>query len=256
VTDPPLLRYRIAVPEVRRAEAEAVLIEVCPTGFEETEAGFAVTAEADAPAPALPVWMEVRVESVAPGWRDGWRVFHRPCRIADTWIRPPWLDEPGDAVVLEPGYAFGTGSHPTTRGVGELLALRPAGSVLDLGCGSGLLSLLAARWGHRPVDAWDLDPQAVAAARANVERNGWSEVIRVRTGDALVDPLPSCDLVLANIERRVVEALLRRPDLPEHVIVSGIRSEDPLGLGGWVCEGERQEDGWRTLHLRRVSSGA
>lgn len=251
MTEPALARYVIAVPAARRAEAEAVLVDLCPEGFEETDDGFAVVRPADAEAPVTPPWMTVRTESVAPGWRDGWRAFHGPCRIAGTWIRPPWLDEPADAVVLEPGYAFGTGTHPTTRGVGELLAAEPPGSLLDLGCGSGLLSVLAARWGHRPVEAWDLDPHAVSAARANLARNGLAEAVRVVEADVLAAPLPTCDLALANIERRTVEALLRREGLPKRVIVSGLREDDALDITGWTTDDERVEDGWRTLLVTR-----
>jgi len=251
VAEPDLVRHAIAVPDARRHEAEAVLVGLCPEGFEETPGGFAVVGAADAPAPDWPDWFAVRSEPVLAGWRDAWRDFHRPCAIAGTWVRPPWLDEPADAVVLEPGYAFGTGSHPTTRGVGELLAREPAGSVLDLGCGSGLLSILAATWGHGPVTAWDLDPHAVAAAQANVERNGLADRVAVAQADVLATDLPACDLALANIERRVVEALLARDGLPGRVIASGLRADDPLDLGAWRVEAERVEDGWRTLLLTR-----
>ncbi len=251
MADPELRRLAIAVDADRREEAIAVLVERFPDGFEETDAGFAVVVAAAAPAPELPAWMAVSAAAVPAGWRDGWRDFHAPCAIAGTWVRPPWLDEPADAVVLEPGYAFGTGAHPTTRGVGELLAREPAGSVLDLGCGSGLLSILAAAWGHGPVTAWDLDPHAVAAARANVERNGLADRIAVAQADVLAAELPACDLALANIERRVVEALLARDGLPARVIASGLRADDPLDLGPWRVTDERVEDGWRTLLLTR-----
>lgn len=251
MAEPALRRLRIAVAPERREEAVAVLVERFPDGFEETDEGFAVVLEAAAPQPGLPEWMAVAEEDVPAGWRDAWRSFHRPCAIAGTWVRPPWLDEPADAVVLEPGYAFGTGSHPTTRGVGEFLAREPAGSVLDLGCGSGLLSILAARWGHASVTAWDLDPHAVEAARANVERNGLADRVAVAQADVLTAPLPACDLALANIERRVVEALLARAGLPDRVIASGLRADDPLALGPWRVADERVEDGWRTLLLAR-----
>lgn len=251
MAEPALRRLRIGVDPMLREQAIAVLVECFPDGFEETDEGFAVVVADAGPRPALPAWMAVAEEAVAAGWRDHWRSFHRPSAIAGTWVRPPWLDDPADAVVLEPGYAFGTGSHPTTRGVGELLAGEPAGAVLDLGCGSGLLSILAARWGHAPVTAWDLDPHAVAAARANVERNGLGAQVRVAQADVLAEPLPACDLALANIERRVVEALLARDGLPPRVIASGLRVEDPIDLGGWRVEAERVEDGWRTLLLTR-----
>lgn len=251
MAEPDLVRHAIAVPDARRHEAEAVLVGLCPEGFEETPDGFAVVAAANAPAPAWPDWFAVRSEPVLAGWRDAWRDFHRPCAIAGTWVRPPWLDEPAEAVLLEPGYAFGTGSHPTTRGVGELLAAEPPGPLLDLGCGSGLLSILAARWGHAPVTAWDIDPHAVTAARANVARNGLADAVRVERADALTAPLPDCGLALANIERRVVERLLVRDGLPQRVIISGVRADDALDLGAWRVEAERVEDGWRTALLVR-----
>lgn len=249
--DPDLTRWVIAVPADRREEAVAHVLDAFPAGFEETAEGFAGVREADRPAPVLPDWMDVAPEPVAPGWRDGWRAFHRPVAIAGTWIRPAWLDEPADAVVLEPGYAFGTGSHPTTRGVGTMLADEPPGSLLDLGCGSGLLSILAVAWGHVPVTAWDLDPHAVEATRANAARNGMASRIDARRADVLAEDLPPADLALANIEGGVVERLLRRDGLPPRVIVSGLRADHALDLAGWTVERETVEDGWRTLLLSR-----
>ena len=130
------------------------------------------------------------------------------------------------------------------------MLFRSSGSLLDLGCGSGLLSILAAAWGHGPIRAWDLDPHAVEATRANLARNGFAQV-EVRHADALAEPLPAADVVLANIERRVVEALLARDGLPDRVIVSGVRAEDDLALDGWAVEREIVDDGWRTLLLTR-----
>lgn len=241
----------IAVPDDRREEAVVHVLDAFPDGYEETPEGYAGVRPTDQPAPTLPAWMTLAAEPVAPGWRDGWRAFHRPVAIAGTWVRPAWLEEPADAVVLEPGYAFGTGSHPTTRGVGTMLADEPPGSLLDLGCGSGLLSILAVAWGHGPVTAWDLDPHAVEATRANVARNGMEARIDVRHADVLVEPLPSVDLALANIEGGVVERLLRRDGLPQRVIVSGLRAEHALDHGGWTIERDAVEDGWRTLLLSR-----
>ncbi len=249
--DAPLTRWVIVVPEHRREEAVAHVLDAFPEGYEETADGYAGVCDRAAPAPKLPEWMAVTAEDVAPGWRDGWRTFHRPVEIAGTWVRPAWLDEPAEAVVLEPGYAFGTGSHPTTRGVGTMLAAEPPGSLLDLGCGSGLLSILAVAWGHDPVVAWDRDPHAVAATRANVARNGMEDRIDVLEADVLVERLPPVDIALANIEGGVVERLLQRDGLPGRVIVSGLRAEHALDHAGWRIERDAVEDGWRTLLLVR-----
>ncbi|MGI9116530.1 MAG: 50S ribosomal protein L11 methyltransferase [Gaiellales bacterium] len=249
--DPALTRWRIDVPAERREEALLALLDALPDGFEETAEGFAAYLPAAAPGPILPAWLVAEPEAVADGWRDAWRAFHRPVEVAGTWVRPPWLAEPVDAVLLEPGYAFGTGAHPTTRGVAAFLRDEPPGALVDLGCGSGLLSILAATWGHAPIEAWDLDPHAVDAARANLERNGLGNRVAVRHADVLVETLPSVDLVLANIERRVNEALLQRAGLPDRVIVSGVRREDDFAFPGWSLERETVEDGWRTLVLIR-----
>lgn len=93
------------------------------------------------------------------------------------WVVPSWHDAPDpDALILEldPGLAFGTGSHPTTRLCMEWLEenVRPAASVLDYGCGSGILAMVASKLGAQPVVGVDIDPQAIEAARANSERNG------------------------------------------------------------------------------------
>lgn len=243
--------YAVVEPE-RLEEAYAALLEAFPEGFAEiaVAGGLEVSGylpEGEEPPAAL----GLRCEPVADGWRDAWRAFHRPVEIAGTWLRPPWLDEPAAALLLEPGYAFGTGSHATTRGVGMLLRDEPPGALLDLGCGSGVLSILAATWGHGPITAWDLDPHAVDATRANLERNGLADRVDARRADVLAEPLPVADLALANIERRVNEALLRRDGLPRRVIASGVRAEDAFDLGGWTIERELVDDGWRTLLLVR-----
>ena len=246
-----LVRWSIVVAPERLEEAYAALLDAFPDGIAEiaVDGGVEVSGYLP-PGEEPPAELGLRAEPVADGWRDAWRAFHGPVEIAGTWVRPPWLDEPADALLLEPGYAFGTGSHPTTRSVGLLLRDEPPGSLLDLGCGSGLLSILAAAWGHGPIRAWDLDPHAVEATRANLARNGFAQV-EVRHADALAEPLPAADLVLANIERRVVEALLARDGLPDRVIVSGVRAEDDLALDGWAVEREIVDDGWRTLLLTR-----
>ena len=119
--------------------------------------------------------VEVTSSEVADDWRERWRSYHRPAVVRERLtVRPPW-EPPGTTpldVVIDPGQAFGTGAHATTRLCLELLLeVGPPGSLLDLGCGSGVLAIAAARLGFAPVVAVDNDPAAVAAANANAALN-------------------------------------------------------------------------------------
>ena len=113
-------------------------------------------------------------EPVEAGWEDRWKEFHRPARAGGLWIGPPWEPPPAGepAVVVDPGRAFGTGAHPTTRACIELLARLERGSLLDAGCGSGVLAVAAARLGFAPVFAVDADPVAVDGRAETVRSNG------------------------------------------------------------------------------------
>jgi ribosomal protein L11 methyltransferase len=190
------------------------MLELFPEGFEEVvwDDGVELVAYTDA-AGEERLWNAfggARGEDVAADWRDRWKAFHRPVRIGSVWIGPPWEERPADAttVVIEPGPAFGTGGHPTTQLCVELLLELERGSVLDLGCGSGVLSIVAAKSGFAPVRALDSDEHAVAATRANATANG----VDVQTSlvDVLADELPSCDVALANITRPTLEGLAPR----------------------------------------------
>jgi ribosomal protein L11 methyltransferase len=193
------------------------------------------------------------VSEVEPGWEDRWREFHRPARIGPLWIGPPWELAPADAiaVTIDPGRAFGTGAHATTRLCLELLLAAPRGSVLDVGCGSGVLAIAAARLGFSPVTAVDSDELAVAATRANAKANGVS--IDVRLLDALARPLPESDLALINIELAPVRAL--GPKLTAaHAITAGYLAGDNLELPGYEPLRRVERDGWAAdLFARRGS---
>ena len=134
-----------------------------------------------------------------PGCKTIFRVT--PQRIAPRlWIVPSWHAPPEPSainVVLDPGLAFGTGTHPTTRLCLRWLAARIRGgeSVIDFGCGSGILAIAAAKLGARDVSGVDIDPQAVSAARENAARNG-VEAIFVSAAAQLRAP---ADIVVANI---------------------------------------------------------
>jgi ribosomal protein L11 methyltransferase len=199
----------------------------------------------------LAAFPTARTAEIEAGWEDRWRAFHHGARIGPLWVGPPWEDAPADAlaVVVDPGRAFGTGAHPTTRLCLELLLGEEPGSVLDVGCGSGVLAIAAAKLGHQPVVAVDLDEAAVAATRANAERNAVAlDALRV---DALAGALPATDLALANIALEAVEALGGRLDVAR-LVTSGYPAADGPVLRGFRRLARRELDGWAAdLHARR-----
>jgi ribosomal protein L11 methyltransferase len=191
----------------------------------------------------LGAFPEAVVSDVEPGWEERWREFHRPVRIGPLWIGPPWEMPDGNAitVVVDPGRAFGTGAHATTRLCLEFLLGQGPGSVLDVGCGSGVLAIAAAKLGHGPVIAVDFDEAAIAATKANAAANGVE--IDARGLDASEGPLPRADLALANIALEPVEALGGRLEV-ERAITSGYLVADQPQLGGLRHTGRRELDGW------------
>ena len=133
---------------------------------------------------------EPQVREVAEtDWAEAWKAHYRPLRVGQRLlITPSWLTPeaaPDDVVIeLDPGMAFGSGLHPTTRLCLTLLEqhLHPGDLVLDLGTGSGILAIAAAKLGAGFVLARDIDPVAVRVARENVERNGVADIVRVERG--------------------------------------------------------------------------
>jgi len=199
----------------------------------------------------LEVFPVARTREVEAGWEDGWRAFHRPVRVGPLWVGPPWESAPTDAVavVVDPGRAFGTGAHPTTRLCLELLLAEERGSVLDVGCGSGVLAIAAAKLGHAPVVAVDVDPSAVAATRANAMRNGVA--VDARRVDVLDAGLPAAKLALANIALDVVEALGGRLYVGR-LVTSGYLDTDRPSVSGYDRLERRDLDGWAAdAHGRR-----
>ena len=235
------------MPDERAEEARAVMIALFPEGFEEVgvEDGVELAAYTDAGGKER-LWQAFgpgRSEAIARGWSVGWRGFHRPVRVGPLWIGPPWETPDADAipVTIDPGQAFGTGAHATTRLCLELLLDEERGSVLDIGCGSGVLAIAAAKLGFAPVVALDHDPAAVTAARAGAETNGVE--VDVRPADVLADPLPAADVALANVTLDVVERVAARVDAAR-LIASGYLVANEPELGGWKHERRLQADGW------------
>ena len=246
MTDP-IVRVSVTVPLGRGEEARAAALELAPDGFEELETSCGLTLALYLPQSSLErvgaVFDDVTSAPVEPGWEDAWRSFHRPVRVGGLWIGPPWEDpDPGEpAVVIDPGRAFGTGAHPTTRLCIELLARAERGSLLDVGCGSGVLSIAAARLGFDPVRSVDNDPIAVETTIANAAVNGVA--LEAIVLDGLVDELPPADLVVANVLLGPVEAFLAR--LAGWVaITSGYLSSDHPQARGWGSVDRVAIDGW------------
>jgi ribosomal protein L11 methyltransferase len=191
------------------------------------------------------------VEDVEPGWEDRWREFHRPVRVGPFWIGPPWERPPHDAVpvVIDPGRAFGTGGHATTQLCIELVAELEPASLLDVGCGSGVIAIAVALLGFSPVVAVDLDPAAVDATGRNAAANG--VVLDVRELDAEREALPRTDVAVANITLERVEHLLTRLDSAV-VVVSGYLERDHPMLGPYRRRDRRVRDGWVADVLERA----
>ena len=210
----------------------ALLLHLFPEGVEELDGAYAVYA--DEPPIGFDV---VEADDVADGWEHAWRAFHHGVVVGRLWVGPPWEEPPAGAVpvVVDPGRAFGTGAHPTTRLCLELLQEVEPTSLLDVGCGSGVLSIAAAKLGFVPVTAIDLDDVAREVARANAAANG----VDIEVADS---PRPA-GLAVMNIALDVVERLL--PDLPvARAITSGYLERDVPFADGWQRVERRVRDGW------------
>ena len=268
---------RLAV-RVRRADAELVLaelLELAPTGLEETDVAAATVEYAvyGAPGelPELPAvqavagaaLVEVRTTEVADDWADRWREFHRPLVLGDRLsVRPPWEPAPGTALdlVIDPGRAFGTGAHATTRLCLEMLLDLPVPNAriaagpgaVDLGCGSGVLGIAAARLGWPEVLALDYDQLCIDATLQNAARNG-VKLTGVRHFDLRQAQVPGTRLVLANLLGPLLlqwAARLRsQTGKPPRRIIAG---------GLLVTEGDRIAEAFSTARyteVRRLERG-
>lgn len=159
-------------------------------------------------------------------WADAWRAQYVPQRIGPFVIVPSWIDEPigsGEIpIVLDPGMAFGTGLHPTTRACLELLAAQDPVSrrVLDVGIGSGILSIAALRMGAEGAVGLDTDPLAVEAAARNAGRNGLGDRLTTRLGTLPPTADERFSIVLANLVAAVLVELA--PRLAAHLAPDGV----------------------------------
>lgn len=247
-----LVRVSVRVPLAQAEEARAVALGIAPGGFEESEddVAFALVLYVDESGVGSIretfgdlALGDLAVDPVDPGWHDAWRAFHRPVRVGGLWIGPPWEQpDPGErSVVIDPGRAFGTGAHPTTRLCIELLARSERGALLDLGCGSGVLAIAAARLGFDPIRAVDNDPVAVEATATNAVVN--AVAVEAATLDAEQDELPPADVVVANVLLGPVERILARLDAGV-AITSGYLTTDHPRVPGWRSVVRLELDGW------------
>lgn len=204
--------------------------------------------------------VEVNATEVPDDWADRWRDFHKPLLVADRlWLRPSW-EPPREGVVdvvVDPGQAFGTGAHPTTRLCLEFLCeLEAGGELVDLGTGSGVLAIGAAKLGWAPIRGYDHEPAAIEAAQANAAANGVElRLERINLRERLPDLAPT---VLANMTLPVLKAVaVQIAEAPRALICSGLLLAEQNEAAAvfaevGLAEVDRRQDGdWAALLLRR-----
>lgn len=246
---------RLAV-RVGKDDAELVLAELldlAPAGVEERELDGGVVEYAIYGAPGEVAELgqveavvgerlvAVEATEVPDDWRDRWKAWHRPVEV--SWrlrrlrVRPPWeapSEAPDIELVIDPGQAFGTGAHATTRLCLELLlAHEPAGGAFaDWGAGSGVLALAAARLGYGPILAVDHERASLEAIADNARANG-IEGIEVGRVDLRREPAPYAPTVAANLVRPLLLEVCERIERPPAtLIVSGLLREEVDEVAG------------------------
>jgi ribosomal protein L11 methyltransferase len=266
---------RLAV-RCRPQDAELVLAELtvlAPNGVEEERgAGYVEYAiyggEGELPdlgeveAAAGTGLVEVTATEVPDDWADRWQDFHEPVLVGGRlWLRPSWRPPREDMVdvVVDPGRAFGTGAHPTTRLCLELLlelaaAGEAEGPLSDLGTGSGVLAIAAAKLGWGPVTGFDHEPAALEAAAANAAANGVElRLERANLRETVPEPAPYVVANLTGPLLTTVAAGLTRP--PRALVCSGLLASelDPVAAAfaaTGLAESERRSEGdWAALRM-------
>jgi len=242
-----MIRLALRVDRAHAEVALAELLELAPGGVEEVDLGDdGVEYAVYGPPGELPVLpdleaavggalIEITTSELPDDWSERWKRFHHPLVLGERLaVRPPWEAPVGADVelVIDPAQAFGTGAHATTRLCLELLldladrdADGPRGPLLDLGCGSGVLAIAAAKLGFAPVAAVDFDPLSVEATRQNAAVNGVA--LDVARCDLRSDPIPTAPTVLANLLRPLLLDYAAPDRAPVHA--DRLRPADPRG---------------------------
>jgi ribosomal protein L11 methyltransferase len=248
----------------------AALLELAPAGVEQVDGqGYVEYAIYGAPGelPSFPrgevdvggTRVVVRGEEVADDWAERWREYHEPVFVGGrVWIRPPWAPARSRALdlVVDPGQAFGTGAHPTTRLCVELmLGLEPRGSFADLGCGSGVLAIAAAKLGFAPVVAVDNELAALEATRQNAQANGVA-LHAIERHNLRTTPPPLARTVVANLTRPLLLRVAKLgSEASETLILSGLLEDEVDEVASAFAplrESERRSsEGWSAVLLRR-----
>jgi ribosomal protein L11 methyltransferase len=254
------------------ASEGAVTLSFYPVDAVPSQAELLALLPAEAVAQAC---ITVRHESVPRDWVDGWKDHFHPAVIGRVRVRPPWEPPRADEadqvdVVINPGLAFGTGLHPTTRGTLTLLqegmAAGGRGPLVDAGTGSGILAIAAAKLGWGPVIAFDNDAVALVSAHENIERNGVARLVQMHECGLEEAPLAWFEgaTVLANLTLEPVLLLLRRLHAarPLLLVVSGVLAgaqEDRLAREaaalGFAVGRRLYEAEWVSMGLAPASPG-
>jgi ribosomal protein L11 methyltransferase len=253
-----VIRLALRVDRAHAEVALAELLELAPGGVEEVDLGAdGVEYAVYGPPGELPLLpdleaavggalIEVTTSELPDDWSERWKQFHHPLVLGERLaVRPPWERPLGADVelVIDPAQAFGTGAHATTRLCLELLLeLSPAGPLLDLGCGSGVLAIAAAKLGFAPVAAVDFDPLSVDATRDNAAVNGVD--LDVARCDLRSDPIPSAPTVLANLLRPLLlDYAARLAEPPQTLIASGLLTHEADEIAAaFAARGLRERD--------------
>jgi ribosomal protein L11 methyltransferase len=229
------------------------LLELFPRGVEDLGDRYAVYTDDEGEEVVRAHFANVDSHSIAEGWEEAWREFHHGVVLGRFWVGPPWeraQAPPGaEVIAIDPGRAFGTGAHATTRLCIELVQELPPSSLLDIGCGSGVLSIAAAKLGFAPVLGIDNEADAVETTLENARANGVD--VTARRADALVATLPPADVVVANVSLDVVEGLLPRLDA-RLAVTSGYLERDEPAAPGWRRIERRDREGWAADLLERA----
>ncbi len=211
---------------------------------------------------------ETKREIDGDDWIDIWKKHFRPIHLGKIVVVPEWIEyraKPEEKIVLlDSNMAFGTGEHETTAMCAELMqgALKEGDVVLDVGCGSGILGIAAAKLGAKRCYLTDIDPVAVASAKHNVQKNGVADRVEAVQSNLVDDTARKADLFVANITAEILTGLA--PAVPAHlneggtVILSGIlpdrmeKVKKAFAQAGLLPVKEERRGEWMALVLKRA----